>query len=62
MTQKQKLVLEAFDQLTDIVLEIEDVNNEEEFISKELIYVRMSVILARNRMARLFRGSIVKLP
>lgn len=62
MTEKQKLTLEAFDRLQDIILMWEDENEDMEYTADRLMEIRMDIIRARSRMAKLFQLEIVKLP
>lgn len=62
LTEKQKLVLEAFDELQDLILEIEAENEDLEFTSNVLVCARMDIIGARTRMVELFHRGVVRLP
>lgn len=62
MTERQKLTLEAFDRLQDIVLMWEDENEDMEYTADRLTEIRMDIVRARSRMAVLFQREDVKLP
>lgn len=62
MTQRQRLTIEAFDRLQDIILLWEEENEDMKYTADRLVEIRMDIVRARSKMMILFRREVVKLP